>query len=120
VFADPAIPKLIPRMSIWNTFQGTAPTWAGAVIERNSTRHEFSAKVAHQRGSHYLKTGVDIRRNTTTVCSCWSIRLRIDAQPTASTYINPNLLLSATPYATFFWSHCPTKSRSGVRMGTTG
>ena len=108
VFADPSIPQLIPRMSILNnnnegynnglTHMGPG----GGYWHETPHSWEFSGKLAQQRGKHYLKTGADVRRTTTN-----SLILNInpgfgfDAQPTASTYNNPNLLLSGDSYATF-------------------
>jgi hypothetical protein len=104
VFADPGIPKLIPRMSICNQ-ENTPCTHmgpGGGYWHETPHAYEFSGKVAQQRGSHYLKAGADVRRNTTD-----SLLLDVnpgfgfDGKPTSATYNNPNLLLSGDPYATY-------------------
>ena len=104
VFADPSIPSLIPRMSILNNQNSDLTHMGPGGGYWHETPHamEFSSKISQQRGSHYLKAGLDLRRNTTN-----SLLLEVnpgfgfDAQPTASTYNNPNLLLSGDSYATF-------------------
>ncbi len=104
IFDDPSIPKLIPRMSVCNQ-QNTPCTHmgpGGGYWHETPHAWEFSAKIAQQRGPHYLKAGADIRRNTTN-----SLLLEVnpgfgfDGKPTSATYNNPNLLLSGDPYATF-------------------
>ncbi len=104
VFKDPGIPKLIPRMSICNQ-ENTPCTHmgpGGGLWHETPHAWESSVKLAQQRGPHYLKTGVDIRRNTTD-----SLLMQVnpgfgfDGRPTSATYNNPNLLLSGDPYATF-------------------
>jgi hypothetical protein len=63
---------------------------------------EISAKLTQQHGNHFLKMGADVRSATTN-----SLILAVhpgfgfDAQPTAETYNNPDLLLSGDSYATF-------------------
>ncbi len=105
VFADPTIPKLIPRMSIWhNIDDSTAAQMGPGGGYWHETPHawELSAKIARTQGAHYLKAGLDVRRNATN-----SLLLNsnpgfgFDALPTASTYINPDLLLSGDSFATF-------------------
>ncbi len=104
VFADPGVPKLIPRMSICNQYNAPCTHMGpgGGLWHETPHAWEFSGKLAQQRGSHYLKTGVDVRRNTTD-----SLILNVnpgfgfDGNPTSETYNNPNLLLSGDPYATF-------------------
>jgi hypothetical protein len=104
VFADPAIPRLIPRMSVCtpNTWPCTHMGPGGGYWHETPHAWEFSSKLAQQRGSHYWKTGVDIRRNTTdSLLLLVNPGFGFDAQPTADTYVNPNLLLSGDAYATF-------------------
>jgi hypothetical protein len=104
VFADPSIPQLIPRMSILNNINDSNTHMGPGGGYWHETPHswEFSGKLAQQRGKHYLKTGVDYRRtNTNSVILSVNPGFGFDAQPTAATYNNPNLLLSGDSYATF-------------------
>ncbi len=105
VFADPSIPNLIPRMSIYDSANGNSMVQmgpGGGYWHEIPHAFEFTAKIAQQRGSHYLKAGLDVRRNATN-----SLLLNsnpgfgFDAAPTASTYVNPDLLLSGDSFATF-------------------
>jgi hypothetical protein len=104
VFADPSIPKLIPRMSVCNQ-ENTPCTHmgpGGGLWHETPHAWEFSGKLAQQRGPHYLKIGADIRRNTTdSLLLLVNPGFGFDGRPTADTYNNPNLLLSGDPYATF-------------------
>jgi hypothetical protein len=104
VFADPGIPQLIPRMSMYNFQTGGLTHMGPGGGYWHETPHswEFSGKLAQQRGKHYLKTGVDYRRtNTNSVILEVNPGFGFDSQPTASTYNNPDLLLSGDSYATF-------------------
>ena len=104
VFADPGIPKLIPRMSICNQYNAPCTHMGPGGGYWHETPHawEFSGKLAQQRGSHYLKAGVDVRRNTTdSLLLLVNPGFGFDGKPTSETYNNPNLLLSGDPYATY-------------------
>ncbi len=104
IFADPSIPQLIPRMSIWNNLNDSATQMGPGGGYWHETPHaiELSGKIAQQRGKHYLKTGVDYRRtNTNSLLLLSNPGFGFDAQPTAKTYNNPNLLYSGDSYATF-------------------
>ncbi len=104
VFQDPAIPRLIPRMSICNETSESCTQMGPGGGYWNETPHawEVSGKLAQQRGGHYLKFGADLRGNITD-----SLLLNVnpgfgfDGKPTSATYNNPDLLLSGDPYATF-------------------
>jgi carboxypeptidase family protein len=104
VFADPGIPRLIPRMSVCNQYNSPCTHMGPGGGYWHETPHawEFSVKAAQQRGSHYLKMGTDIRRNTTdSLIMSVNPGFGFDGKPTSATYNNPNLLLSGDPYATF-------------------
>jgi hypothetical protein len=105
VFADPTIPNLIPRMSIYDSPNGNSMVQmgpGGGYWHETPHAFEFSAKIAQQHGSHYLKAGVDVRRNhTNSLLLNSNAGFGFDAEPTASTYVNPDLLLSGDPFATF-------------------
>lgn len=104
VFADPGIPRLIPRFSVCNQYITPCTHMGPGGGYWHETPHawEFSGKLAQQRGSHYLKMGTDIRRNTTdSLIMSVNPGFGFDGNPTSATYNNPNLLLSGDPYATF-------------------
>ncbi len=104
LFADPSIPKLIPRMSVCNQ-ENTPCTHmgpGGGYWHETPHAWEFSGKLLKQYGKHYLKTGVDYRRtNTNSLLLLVNPGFGFDGLPTSATYNNPNLLLSGDPYATF-------------------
>ncbi|MEX2302569.1 MAG: carboxypeptidase-like regulatory domain-containing protein, partial [Bryobacterales bacterium] len=99
VFADPSVPKLIPRMTING---GTHMGPGGGYWHETPHAWEVSAKLTQQHGNHFLKMGTDVRSATTN-----SLLLSVhagfgfDAVPTAETYNNPDLLLSGDSFATF-------------------
>ena len=104
LFADPSIPKLIPRMSICNQYNAPCTHMGPGGGYWHETPHawEASAKIAQQRGPHYLKAGADLRGNTTdSLILSVNPGFGFDGKPTSATYNNPNLLLSGDPYATF-------------------
>jgi hypothetical protein len=104
VFADPNIPKQLPRMSVCNQYNFPCTTMgpAGGLWNERPHAWEFSGKLTQQRGSHYLKAGADIRRSTTnSLIVLVNPGFGFDGKPTSETYNNPNLLNSGDPYATF-------------------
>ncbi len=104
VFDDPSIPRLIPRMSVYNDASGYGVQMGPGGGYWHETPHawEFSAKVARQQGAHYLKAGLDLRRNATdSLLLNSNPGFGFDALATADTYVNPDLMLSGDAYATF-------------------
>ncbi|MCW5982545.1 MAG: TonB-dependent receptor [Bryobacteraceae bacterium] len=103
VFADPGIPKLIPRMSVCNIeYSCTHMGPGGGLWHETPHAYEFTGKIAQQRGAHYLKAGADVRRSTTdSLILLVNPGFGFDANPTSATYNNPDLLTSGDPYATY-------------------
>jgi hypothetical protein len=105
VFADPAVPVNLPRMSITGTDLQTrnfnmGP--GGGYWDQRPTANSFDAKIAQQRGSHYLKVGFETRGNSSPQGLILSNPgFGFDPRPTADTYVNPNTLLSGDAFATF-------------------
>lgn len=99
VFADPTIPRLIPRMTVnGSTHMGPG----GGYWHETPHAWEISAKLSQQRGNHYLKFGADVRSAITNSLLVDVLPgFGFDAQPTSATYNNPDLLLSGDSYATF-------------------
>ncbi len=64
VFADPSVPIQLPRMSITGT-DGYSRNFnmgpGGGYWHQVPTSNTFDAKIAQQRGSHYLKAGLETR-----------------------------------------------------------
>jgi len=64
--------------------------------------NSFDAKIAQQRGSHYLKAGFETRGTISPQGVILSNPgFGFDARPTSSTYVNPNTLVSGDGFATF-------------------
>jgi hypothetical protein len=105
VFADPTIPQLIPRMSIWSNVQGDSAVQmgpGGGYWHEVPHAWEFSAKVARTQGAHYLKAGFFVMRNlTNSLLLNSNPGFGFDSYATNETYVNPDPLMSGDPYATF-------------------
>jgi Carboxypeptidase regulatory-like domain/TonB dependent receptor len=104
IFSDPSVPVLLPRMSIsgidgsrnFNMGPG------GGYWDQRPTANSLDAKVAQQRGSHYLKFGFDTQSNRSPQGLILSNPgFGFNANPTASTYVNTNTRLSGDGFATF-------------------
>jgi hypothetical protein len=104
-FQDPNVPVQLPRMSITG-IDGSTRNFnmgpGGGYWNQKPTGHSFNAKIAQQRGSHYLKGGFETR----SVRSPQGIVLSnpgfgFDALPTSSTYVNPDPRVSGDGFATF-------------------
>jgi len=105
VFADPAVPVQVPRMSITGT-DGYSRNFnmgpGGGYWDQRPTADSFDVKVAQQRGPHYLKVGFETRGTRSPQGLILSNPgFGFDARPTNSTYVNPNTLLSGDGFATF-------------------
>lgn len=74
----------------------------GPLWRKHARQDQEVIKIAHQRGSHYLKAGFESRFGDT-----WQLpqisfpNFRFDAQSTASTYLNPDTRVSGDGYASF-------------------
>lgn len=105
VFQDPSVPVLIPRMSITGTDLYTrnfnmGP--GGGYWHQVPTANTIDAKIAHQRGAHYLKAGLETRGNYSPQGLILSNPgFGFDPRPTSDTYVNPNTLVSGDAFATF-------------------
>ena len=104
-FQDPSVPIELPRMSITGTDGGTrnfnmGP--GGGYWHQVPTAVSFDAKIAQQRGPHYLKAGFETRGSRSPQGLVLSNPgFGFDARPTSATYVNPNTLLSGDGFATF-------------------
>ena len=93
-------------MSITGTDNGIAEFQYGAgrrILEPKANRKQLRhAKIAQQRGPHYLKAGFETRGTRSPQGLVLSNPgFGFDARPTSDTYVNPNTLLSGDGFATF-------------------
>jgi len=103
-FQDPAVPVLIPRMTITGTgdtrYFNMGPS--GGYWDQRPTGNSFDAKIAQQRGSHYLKVGFQTRGTHSPQGLILSNPgFGFDPSPTSNTYVNPNTLVSGDAFGTF-------------------
>jgi hypothetical protein len=105
MFANKAVPELLPRMSIMGT--GTGEYWAamgprGGTWDQRPTADSVSVKIARQQGRHYLKMGADTRgTRTTSLIVSNNPGFGFQADATSATFVNPDLRTSGDGYATF-------------------
>lgn len=105
IYDDPLTPILIPRMSIMGS--GTGELWShmgpgGGYWQQHPNGDAFAAKIAQQRGTHYIKVGFDTRstRTTSLIISQYP-GFGFQADATSDTYISPDIRVSGDGYATF-------------------
>lgn len=108
VYADPGVPKLVPRMSILDPAGANQLVQMGAQNgwwHQTPNQQSIAAQVSHQRGNHYLKGGVEWRLSqVTSALTGENPGFGFDAAPTSSTYLNPYsgpTNVSGDGYATF-------------------
>ena len=105
MFEDPAIPVLVPRMSIMGVNQGeywVAMGPRGGTWDQRPNADSVNFKMTQQRGQHYLKWGADTRgTRTTSLIISNNPGFGFQADPTSATYVNPDLRASGDGYATF-------------------
>lgn len=105
IFANKAVPELLPRMSIMGS--GTGEYWTalgprGGTWNQRPTADSVSVKIARQQGKHYLKMGADTRgTRTTSLIVNNNPGFGFQADATSATYVNPDLRTSGDGYATF-------------------
>ncbi len=103
VYPDKTIPVLAARMSI----SGDGGRWVnmgpgGGTWDQRPSGNGFNAKVSHQHGTHYLKTGFEtLATHAPSLLQQSNPGFGFNGDITNSTYINPNQALSGNPYATF-------------------
>ena len=105
VFEDPAIPVLVPRMSVMGA--GTGEYWVamgprGGTWDQRPDADAVSFKLTKQHGKHYLKMGFDTRgTRTTSLIISNNPGFGFQADATSATYVNPDLRTSGDGYAAF-------------------
>ncbi len=108
VYADPGIPKLVPRMSILNAAGTTKYMEMGAQNgwwKQTPNGETLAGQISQQRGAHFLKAGGEFRLSrVTSALMNETPGFGFDAAPTASTYnapYNGPTNVSGDGYATF-------------------
>ena len=103
LYADPGIPVLAARMSI----SGDGGRWVnmgpgGGTWDQRPFGNGFDAKIAQQRGRHYLKAGFEtLGTHAPSVLQQSNPGFGFNGDITNSTYINPNQAVAGNPYASF-------------------
>ena len=102
MFADSRFPVLIPRMSVRQQGKFTDMGPGGGFWQQHPNGDGFAAKIAQQRGSHYLKAGFDTRATrTTSILNSQYPGFGFQEEPTSATYVSPDIRRSGDGYATF-------------------
>ena len=103
LYADASIPVLAARMSI----SGDGGRWVnmgpgGGTWNQRPSGNGFDAKIAQQRGSHYLKAGFEtLGTNAPSLLQQSNPGFGFNSDITNSTYVNPNQAVAGNPYASF-------------------
>jgi hypothetical protein len=103
VYSDTGIPVLATRMSI----SGDGGRWVnmgpgGGTWDQRPYGSGFNAKIAQQRGHHYLKAGFEtLGTHAPSVLQLSNPGFGFNGDITNSTYVNPNGAVSGNPYASF-------------------
>jgi Carboxypeptidase regulatory-like domain len=103
LYADPGIPVLAARMSI----SGDGGRWVnmgpgGGTWDQRPYGNGFDAKIAQQRGHHYLKAGFEtLGTHAPSVLQQSNPGFGFNGDITNSTYVNPNIAVAGNPYASF-------------------
>jgi hypothetical protein len=108
IYTNALLPKLIPRMSIFNSTGSNLDMEygpSGGFWLQKPNEDAIAGQISQQRGKHYLKAGVEVRDNRVlSVISNENPGFGFDPAATASTYVNPYngpTNLSGDGYATF-------------------
>ncbi len=95
--ASPGVPLYFPNLNIGGSgFGGGGFYWNQA-----PAGEAFNAKISQQRGSHYIKAGIEHRRSYGVSFVSNTSRFNFPANLTANTFENPDLLKSGSGYASF-------------------
>ncbi len=95
--ADTGVPLYFPNLDIGgSTFGGGGFYW-----DQRPAGEAFSAKIAHQRGSHYLKAGVEFRKSYGLSYVSSTTNFKFNTSLTADEFKNPDTLHNGSPFATF-------------------
>jgi hypothetical protein len=108
IYADPGIPKLVPRMSILDSSGYNQLVQMGAQNgwwKQTPNQESVAGQLSHQHNNHYIKGGVEWRLSqVTSALTGENPGFGFDAAPTSSTYSSPYngpTNVSGNGYATF-------------------
>jgi hypothetical protein len=95
--ASPGVPLYFPNLDIG----GSAYGGGGFYWNQAPKGESINAKISQQRGSHYLKTGLEYRRSYGLSFVSNTSRFNFPAALTANTPVNPNTLETGSGVASF-------------------
>ena len=95
--ASPGVPLYFPNLDIG----GSAFGGGGFYWNQEPKGEAINAKISQQRGSHYLKAGVEYRRSYGLSFVSNTSRFNFPASLTANTPVNPNTLDTGSGVASF-------------------
>ncbi len=102
MFNDPTFPVLIPRMTVRQQGNNIHMGPGGGFWQQHPNGDGFSAKLAQQRGKHYIKIGGDTRATrTTSILNLQYPGFGFEDNGTSSTYVSPDVRVDGDGYATF-------------------
>ena len=95
--ADTGVPLYFPHLNIGGVgFGGGGFYW-----DQRPKGEAFNAKISQQRGSHYLKAGIEYRRSYGLSYVSSTTNFNFNTELTADTFNNPDTLHVGNPWATF-------------------
>lgn len=95
--ASKNVPVYFPYLNIGgNTFGGNGFYW-----DQRPAGMAYSAKISQQRGSHYLKAGIEHRRSYGPSYVSNTTQFFFQQAVTANTFSSPNLVSTGSGYASF-------------------
>ena len=103
LYPDSSIPVLAARMTI----SGDGGRWVsmgpgGGTWNQRPSGNGFDAKIAQQRGSHYLKAGFEtLGTRAPSLLQQSNPGFGFNGDITNATYVNPNQAVAGNPYASF-------------------
>jgi len=103
LYADKTIPVLQARMSI----SGDGGRWVdmgpgGGDWNQKPSGNGIDAKIAQQRGNHYLKAGFEtLGTHAPSLLQLSNPGFGFNGDITNATYVNPNIAVAGNPYASF-------------------
>lgn len=95
--ASPGVPLYFPNLDIG----GSAYGGGGFYWNQAPKGEAISGKISQQRGSHYVKAGLEYRRNYGVSFVSNTSRFNFPANLTADTPVNPNTLQTGSAVASF-------------------
>jgi hypothetical protein len=95
--ASPGVPVYFPGLNIGGTgFGGRGFYW-----DQKPEGQSYNAKISQQRGSHYLKAGIEHRRGYGVTFVGNTSNFYFPTELTAETFNNPDIRHNGSPFATF-------------------